>query len=122
MGIWAPARRESGEPVPDTGSRHKGVRPYFWTVRDVVQGELLRFMFAEAGDERSQIADLVARVEAGLAREAEDVPDSPATVRFTDDDGSSRHVKSFAALCDLIEERLTTDGVEVGRDTRRREP
>ena len=28
---------------------------------------LLRFMFAEAGDERSQIADLVARVEAALA-------------------------------------------------------
>ena len=72
----------SGEPVPDTGSRQKGVRPYFWTVRDVVRGELLRFMFAEAGDERSQIADIVARVEAGLAREAEDVPDSPSTVRF----------------------------------------
>lgn len=110
VGIWAPARRESGDPVPDTGSRQKGVRPYFWTVRDVVRGELLRFMFAEAGDERSQIADLVARVEAGLAREAEDVQDSPSTIRFRDDDGSSRHVRSFTALCDLIEERLSTDG------------
>ena len=110
VGIWAPARRGSVDPVPDTGSRQVGVRPYFWTVRDVVRDELLRFMFAEAGDERSQVADLVARVEAGLAREAEDVPDSPATVRFTDDDGNPRHIKTFEALCDLIEERLTGEG------------
>ena len=110
VGIWAPARRGSVDPVPDTGSRLKGVKPYFWTVRDVVRDELLRFMFAEAGDERSQVADLVARVEAGLAREAEDVPDSPATVRFTDADGTRRHIKTFEALCDLIEERLAGDG------------
>ena len=110
VGIWAPVRRASGEPVPDTGSRQKGVRPYLWTVRDVVRDELLRFMFAEAGDERSQIADLVARVEAGLAREAEDVPDSPATVRFPGREEGGRHVKSFESLCDLIEERLSNDG------------
>ncbi|MEQ8330413.1 MAG: ATP-binding protein [Longimicrobiales bacterium] len=110
VGIWAPVRRQSADPVPDTGSRQKGVRPYFWTVRDVVQQRLLRFMFAEAGDERSQTADLVARVEAALEREHEVVTESPATVRIPNEDGVMRHVKSFEALCDLIEERLSADG------------
>ena len=79
-----------GRAVPDTGSRQEGVRAYFWTVRDVVREGLLRFMFAEAGDERSQIADLVTRVEAALEREAEDVPDSPATIKLPDEHGETR--------------------------------
>ncbi len=110
VGTWAPVRRQSSEPVPDTGSRQKGVRPYFWTVRDVVDQGLLRFMFAEAGDERSQIADLVARVEAALKREAEPVKGSPATVHIHSAEGALRHIKSFEGLCDLIEERLSADG------------
>jgi DNA helicase HerA-like ATPase len=86
------------------------VRAYFWTVRDVIREALLRFMFAEAGDERSQIADLVTRVESALQREAEDVPDSPATVRLPNDAGELVHVKSFDQLCELIDRRLSSDG------------
>ncbi len=110
VGTWAPVRRQSSEPVPDTGSRQKGVRPYFWTVRDVVDQGLLLFMFAEAGDERSQVADLVARVEAALKREAEPVKGSPATVHIHSAEGALRHIKSFEGLCDLIEEQLSADG------------
>jgi DNA helicase HerA-like ATPase len=110
VGIWAPVRRNVETPVPDTGSRQEGVRAYFWTVRDVVREGLLRFMFAEAGDERSQIADLVTRVESALQREAEDVPDSPATVRLPNEHGELEHVKSFEQLCQLIDRRLTFDG------------
>jgi DNA helicase HerA-like ATPase len=110
VGIWAPVRRNVDVPTPDTGSRQDGVRAYFWTVRDVVHEALLRFMFAEAGDERSQIADLVTRVEAALEREAEDVPDSPSTVRLPDERGQMVHVKSFDQLCELIDHRLSSDG------------
>src|SRR5262245_27710495 len=109
VGIWAPSRRNAEVPTPDTGSRQDGVRAYFWTVRDLVREGLLRFMFAEAGDERSQIADLVTRVEAALQREAEDVPDSPATVTLPDADGSRTHVKSFSELCELIDRRLSEE-------------
>jgi DNA helicase HerA-like ATPase len=110
VGIWAPVRRRAEVPTPDTGSRQDGVRAYFWTVRDVIREALLRFMFAEAGDERSQIADLVTRVESALQREAEDVPDSPATVRLPNDAGELVHVKSFDQLCELIDRRLSPDG------------
>jgi DNA helicase HerA-like ATPase len=110
VGIWAPVRRKVDVPTPDTGSRQDGVRAYFWTVRDLIEESLLRFMFAEAGDERSQIADLVTRVEAALQREAQPVPDSPATVQIPDIDRQLVHVKSFDQLCELIDRRLSADG------------
>ena len=109
VGLWAPVRRESDVAVPDTGSRQEGVTAYFWTVRDVVRDRLLRFLFAEAGDERSQIGDLVARVEIALDREAEDIPDQPAVVRLPDGDGGVRTIGSFDELCELIAARLEDD-------------
>jgi DNA helicase HerA-like ATPase len=108
VGIWARVRRGGGNPVPDTGNRQQGVRSYFWTVRDVVREGLLRFMFAEAGDERSQVADLVARVETILARESKDDPDQPAAVTFEDSSGV-RHIRSFEALCEFIDEKLSAE-------------
>src|SRR5437764_6255992 len=58
-------------------------------------------MFAEAEDERSQIADLVARVETHLDRECEDDPDHDATVLY-----GGYPVKDFDALCDLVQANL----------------
>ncbi len=110
VGIWAPVRRESHLPVPDTGSRQEGVLPYFWTVKDLVKDYLLRFMFSEAGDERSQIADLVSRVEGSLAREAVVIPEQPATVQLPNTEGALVHVRSFEMLSALIQDRLSGDG------------
>jgi DNA helicase HerA-like ATPase len=109
VGIWAPVKRGSDVTMPDTGSRQRGVTSYFWTVRDVVRDRLLRFLFAEEGDERSQIADLVARVEQQLDRFAEDVPDFPASVRLPDALGTSTVVHSFDELCELIAGHLEDD-------------
>jgi DNA helicase HerA-like ATPase len=106
VGFWAPVKRGSDVAVPDTGSRQEGVTPYFWTVKDLVRERLLRFLFAEAGDERSQVADLVARVEIELDRHAEDVPDQPASLSFPDETGAAQLVRSFDQLCELIRERL----------------
>jgi DNA helicase HerA-like ATPase len=110
VGLWAPVKRGSAVAVPDTGSRQTGVTSYFWTVRDVVRDRLLRFLFAEEGDERSQIADLVARVEQHLQRLAEDVPDFPASVRIPDALGLSTVIHSFDDLCELIAGHLEDDG------------
>src|SRR5205085_11499734 len=84
VGLWAPPRPggAGAAPVPQVESRSQGVTAYYWTVRDFVRERFLRFMFAEAEHERSQIADLVARVESYLDRECEDDPDHPATVIF----------------------------------------
>ncbi len=109
VGIWAPINPRSPEPIPDTGSRQEGVEAYYWTVRDFVREGMLRFMFTEAGDERSQIADVVSRIESVLQREAKDVSSSPATVMLLDHMGNEVHVKNFRQLCELIEERLEAE-------------
>ena len=106
VGLWAPVKRGSAVAVPDLGSRQTGVISYFWTVRDVVKDRLLRFLFAEEGDERSQIADLVARVEHQLERDAEEISDFPASVRLPDPLGTSTVVHSFDDLCELIAAHL----------------
>jgi DNA helicase HerA-like ATPase len=109
VGLWAPVRRGSGVAIPDTGTRQRGITAYFWTVLDVVRDGLLRFMFAEEGDERSQIADLVVRVEAQLQRHAEAIPDFPASVRLPNTLGSPVVVHGFDALVELIREHVESD-------------
>jgi DNA helicase HerA-like ATPase len=107
--IWAPVRRGAGVAMPDTGSRQEGVVAYFWTIKDLVRQRLLRFLFAEADDERSQVADLIARVEVGLDREAQDVPDHPGTLAIPDQTGTPKVIRSFEELCDLLRDRLEDD-------------
>jgi hypothetical protein len=109
VGIWAPVKRNAAVAVPDTGSRQEGVRSYFWTIRDVVRDRLLRFLFAEEGNERSQIADLVARVEQQLDRLAEEIPDHPGSIRLPDSLGTPTVVHSFDELCELIADHLEDD-------------
>jgi DNA helicase HerA-like ATPase len=105
VGLWAPPRGGSGDQaVPQVESRSDGVTAYYWTVREFVREKYLRFLFAEAEDERSQIADLVARVESYLDRECEDDPDHEATVRL-----GGYPVRSFDDLCEAIRENVEDD-------------
>ncbi|MBI4260912.1 MAG: ATP-binding protein [Actinobacteria bacterium] len=108
VGLWAPPRsRASGAAVPAVEGRATGVTAYYWTVRDFVREQFLRFMFAEAEDERSQIADLVARVESYLDRECVDDPEHDATVVH---EPTGRAVTTFDDLCELIQSELEVDG------------
>jgi DNA helicase HerA-like ATPase len=105
VSLWAPVRPDAGgQALPQVESRAEGVGAYYWTIRDFVRGRLLRFLFAEADDERSQIADLVARVEAHLDRECEDDPDNDATVAF-----GGYPVRDFEQLCEIIRIELEDD-------------
>jgi DNA helicase HerA-like ATPase len=99
VGLWAPPR--VGSAVPQVESRSQGVTAYYWTVREFVREKYLRFLFAEAEDERSQIADLVARVESYLDRECEDDPEHDATVVH-----GGYAIQDFEALCDLIRDNV----------------
>lgn len=70
--LWAPVSKNPiGEPVPDTGSRQEGVTPYFWSLRQFCQERLLRFLFAEADSEASQIGFAVTVAERYLESRTE---------------------------------------------------
>ncbi len=106
VGLWAPPRPGGGSAaVPQVEGRSEGVIAYYWTLREFVREKYLRFLFAEAEDERSQIADLVARVESYLDRDCEDDPDHPATVRY-----AGVAVRDFDGLCELIRANVEDEG------------
>ncbi len=66
VACYAPVRR-GAQPIPDTGARLEGVTGYFWTLREFCANRYLRFLFAEADDERSQVGYVAQAVETQLA-------------------------------------------------------
>ena len=89
--------------LPDTGSRSDGVTAYFWTLREFCRERMLRFLFAEADDETSQLGFVVTQVErfleAQVEDQAEDRGDVVLTVPGVD---AGLRVDSFERLCRLI--------------------
>jgi hypothetical protein len=111
VGLWAPTK-PGPVPVPDTGSRIDGVTPYFWTLREFCQDHLLRFLFAEADDETSQLAFAISQVERQL--EAFTAPPEAPWVRMGSDDG----ISTFAELVEYIIEHLEAMTPHVADGTR----
>jgi DNA helicase HerA-like ATPase len=106
VGLWAPVRPDAGgRAIPHVEGRSEGAIAYYWTIREFVREKFLRFMFAEAEDERSQIADLVARVETYLDRECDDDRDHDATVTY-----AGYPVHDFAQLCEIVTTEVEADG------------
>ena len=67
--LFAPAAR-GDQPIPQTGSRMDGVTGFYWTLREFCAERYLRFLFADADDERSQLGFVVQQVESQLAMAA----------------------------------------------------
>ncbi len=113
VGLLAPVRRNSEVPMPDTGTRHEGVTPYCWTLREFARERLLRFAFADAEDARSQLGYLITQVERVLERTAREGD--------RDDPGLSlngEHLDSFGELVDAINDNLDGMGSAAAPGTR----
>jgi DNA helicase HerA-like ATPase len=98
VAFYAPARKGSTTPMPDTGSRQEGVQPYIWTMREFCREKLLRFMFVDGEDARAQIHLVISRVEQALERAAREGDQSDASVVVED-----TPITSFGDLVDLLD-------------------
>ena len=110
--LFAPTRRRTETPMPDTGSRQLGVKPYLWTIREFARDKLLRFAFAEADDVRAQVSFVITRVERALARAADEGDQSDPGI---DIDGT--RIASFSELVDFLDGgplQAMTGGVMAG--------
>ena len=95
--LFAPAAR-GDQPVPLTGSRMDGVTGFYWTLREFCAERYLRFLFADADDERSQLGFVVQRVESELALAARlSLPLDAPTVEI-----GGEEVRDFDELVDAI--------------------
>ena len=104
VGVLAPPRPGDANATPATGSRATGVRPFFWTVADFCQQQLLPFLFADAEDERQQYTIVVQSVTAQLAQCARQstTPDGAVRIERTT-------VRDFRKLVEVIESKLLAD-------------
>jgi DNA helicase HerA-like ATPase len=102
VGLWAPAQR--GDIVlPDTGSRAEGVDAYFWTLREFCRERMLRFLFADADDETSQLGFVITQVERFLeSQESMQVGDDGDLVLHIPGVDAGLRIDSFDRLVEII--------------------
>lgn len=114
VGFFAPAKANVVVPMPDTGERQDGVRPYLWTLREFAREGLMRFAVADAEDTRQQISFVAERVAAFLLRAADDAPDPAGTLLV---DGT--RCQTFHELVDVIDAKLAQilGGQSIGANT-----
>ena len=113
VGVLAPPRRGDPNASPDTGARHIGIRPFFWTIEDFCSQQLLPFLFADVEDERQQYTIVVQAVTARLAHFAKAQSGGDGAVRI-----EGRTVRTFRELVDEIESRLIPEDPEEAPDQR----
>ncbi|GAC1541918.1 MAG: ATP-binding protein [Acidimicrobiales bacterium] len=107
VGFWAPPRVGDPTASPDVASRPQGVTSFFWTIEEFCRDELLRFLFADAEDDRQQYTIVIANVEARL-RDATPVGEGAVSVEGTT-------IRTFGQLVELISSKVEEDDAWAGR-------
>ncbi|HET8641753.1 MAG TPA: ATP-binding protein [Pseudonocardiaceae bacterium] len=109
--VFAPPRPGDRDGTPDVQGRTKGISPFFWTLAEFCEQELLPFVFADGEDERSQYTMLIGQVAAKLRRDHVRVGTDGA-IKLDGEHG--RIIRTFGQLVDLIEAELTEDDTRSG--------
>jgi len=107
--VFAPPRKGDPAGTPDVQARDRAVSPFYWTLAEFCEQELLPFVFADAEDERAQYTMLIAQVAARLRRDA--VPagaDGAVRIRGVDPD-RDQILRTFGDLVTLLEVELGDD-------------
>jgi uncharacterized protein len=104
--VFAPPRPGDPSGTPDVRARDRAVSPFFWTIAEFCEQELLPFVFADAEDERAQYTMLIGQVAARLRRDAVKAGTDGA-VRIADvDPANDKIVRTFADLVGVLEAEL----------------
>lgn len=111
--VFAPPRPGDPSGTPDVQARDKAVSPFYWTLLEFCEQELLTFVFADGEDERSQYTMLIGQVAARLKRDLVKVGDDGAISISGVDAKNGGPLRTFEQLVGLVEDELTDE------DTRR---
>ena len=111
--VFAPPRAGDSSGTPDVRARDKAVSPFYWTLLEFCEQELMPFVFADGEDERSQYTMLIGQVAARLRRDVIKVGDDGAISVTGVDAGNGGPLRTFGQLVGLIEDELADE------DTRR---
>jgi DNA helicase HerA-like ATPase len=104
--VFAPPRPGDPSGTPDVRARDMAVSPFYWTLWDFCDQELLTFVFADGEDERSQYTMLIGQVAARLKRDAVRVGNDGAVTISSVAAGNGGPLRTFDQLVGLIEDEL----------------
>jgi DNA helicase HerA-like ATPase len=99
-GFWAPPIPDDATGRPNVTGRTSGVEAFWWTIREFCERELLRYVFADAEDDRQQYTMVIHQVAARLRRLHEPYGNNGAAKI----DGQV--VTTYEDLIDLVTDRL----------------
>ncbi len=111
--VFAPPRPGDASGTPDVRARDKAVSPFYWTLAEFCEQELMPFVFADGEDERSQYTMLIGQVAARLRRDYQKVGTDGAISVSGVEARNGGPLRSFEQLVGLIEDELLDE------DTRR---
>ena len=102
-GFFAPPTPDDPTGRPHVTGRTSGISPFWWTLHEFCQQELLRYAFADAEDERNQYTSVIHQVATRLRR------DSIAAGIEGAISVEGRFVRTYAQLIELISDKLTDE-------------
>jgi len=111
--LWAPPAKKALELLPDSDARLEGIAPYCWSLREFCQSRLLRFLFADADTETSQLSYAVYVAERYLQEETEGQPPDRAWVEV----GGQRLTSFYDLVEHLAQEGKPFDDARLTRGT-----
>src|SRR5215475_5892848 len=104
--VFAPPRPDDPSGTPDVHARDRAVSPFFWTIAEFCELELLPFVFADAEDERAQYTMLIAQVAARLRRDAVKAGSDGAVRIAGVDPANDKIIRTFGDLVSMLEAEL----------------
>jgi uncharacterized protein len=107
--VFAPPRPGDPAGTPDVSARDKAVSPFYWTLAEFCEQELLPFVFADAEDERAQYTMLIGQVAARLRRDLVPAGQDGAIKVQGVDPANDKILRSFGDLVTLLEAELGDD-------------
>ncbi len=112
--VFAPPRPGDPSGTPDVRARDRAVSPFYWTLAEFCEQELMPFVFADGEDERAQYTMLIGQVAARLRRDMVKVGKDGAVSVSGVEAGRGGPLRSFDQLVGLIEDELLDE--ETRRD------
>ena len=109
--VFAPPRPGDNAGTPDVTARDKAVSPFYWTLAEFCEDELLPFVFADAEDERAQYTMLIGQVAARLRRDAVRTGSDGAVRISATGPAGDTIIRSFGDLVELLEAELGDDSL-----------
>lgn len=119
VGIWAPVQKSGGPMIPASDTRKEGVTAYAWSLSEFCHQRMLKFLFADADNETSQLSWVIRLAEEWLASASNVAPPDDHGIVSITGGAEVTDVRDFWDLVRVIEANIEQIAPTAADGTRR---